>query len=182
MARSQSVKIGCSGAGMKSQKKAGLETVSAPASRGIRVAAVQMESKAGDKEANFSKIEAFVKQAAEQKVELIVFPECCITGYWFIRNLKRADLAKLAEPIFGGESSRRLTALSQKQKIIIGAGLLETGDEGYFHNSYVVALPDGTAHRHRKLQAFEHPKIKSGSDYTVFDTAQGFRVGVLICY
>jgi predicted amidohydrolase len=141
-----------------------------------------MESKAGDRQANFAKIEAFVKQAAEQKVELIVFPECCITGYWFIRNLKREDLAKLAEPIFGGESSRRLTALSQKHKIIIGAGLLETGDQGYFHNSYVVALPDGTAHRHRKLQAFEHPKIRSGLEYTVFDTSQGFRVGVLICY
>ena len=152
------------------------------AERTIRVAAVQMESKAGDKEANFAAIEAFVKHAAEQRVELIVFPECCITGYWFIRNLTPEAVAKLAEPIFDGESSRRLIALAQKHEIIIGAGLVETGEDGYFHNSYVVALPDGKAYRHRKLQAFEHPKIKSGSEYTVFDTAQGFRAGVLICY
>src|SRR5437660_3418753 len=85
--------------------------------RTIRVAAVQMESKAGDKEANFAKIESFVKQAAEQKVSLIVFPECCVTGYWFIRNLKPEELAKLAEPIFEGESSRRLSALAQKYGI-----------------------------------------------------------------
>jgi len=46
----------------------------------------------------------------------------------------------------------------------------------------VVALPDGTIHCHRKLQAFEHPAIHSGTDYTVFDLPEGFRVGVLICY
>ena len=46
----------------------------------------------------------------------------------------------------------------------------------------MVALPDGTIHCHRKLQAFEHPAIHSGTDYTVFDLPEGFRVGVLICY
>src|SRR5437868_1993630 len=115
------------------------------ASRVLRVAAVQMESKAGDKEANFAKIESFVKQAAEQKVELIVFPECCITGYWFIRNLKPEELAKLAEPIFDGESSRRLVALARKSGMIVGAGFVEAGKNGDFHNSYMVAMPNGDA-------------------------------------
>src|SRR6476646_8417769 len=101
------------------------QTKPVPPERTIRVAAVQMESKAADKDANFAKIESFVKRAAEQKVELIVFPECCITGYWFIRNLKPEDLAKLAEPIFGGESSRQLMALAQKHGVIVGAGLVE---------------------------------------------------------
>ncbi len=55
--------------------------------RVLRVAAVQMESKAGDKAANFAKIEFFVEQAAQQGVKLIVFPECCISGYWFMRHL-----------------------------------------------------------------------------------------------
>jgi hypothetical protein len=35
---------------------------------------------------------------------------------------------------------------------------------------------------HRKLQAFEHPLIQSGTEYTVFDTPYGWRMGVLICY
>src|SRR6185503_11377410 len=43
-------------------------------------------------------------------------------------------------------------------------------------------LPDGTFHRHRKLHAFEHTAIASGTDYTVFDLPDGFRAGVLICY
>lgn len=150
--------------------------------RVLRVATVQMESKAGDKATNFAKMESFVEQAAQQGVKLIVFPECCITGYWFIRHLTPKELETLAEPIFSGESSQRLIALAQRYGLSIGAGLIETGENGVFYNSYVVAMPDGKAHRHRKLQAFEHPLIKSGSDYTVFDLPDGFRVGVLICY
>ncbi len=141
-----------------------------------------MESAAGDKAANLAKIESFVEQAARQGVQLIAFPECCITGYWFIRNLSPQDLGELAEPVFEGESSQRLIALSRKYGLTIGAGLIEAGEDGWFHNTYVVAMPDGEARRHRKLQAFEHPLIQSGSEYTVFDTPHGFRAGVLICY
>ena len=64
----------------------------------------------------------------------------------------------------------------------IGAGFVETAGNGRFHNSYVIAKPDGTAYRHRKIHAFEHPLILGGSEYTVFDLPQGFRVGVLICF
>ncbi len=36
--------------------------------------------------------------------------------------------------------------------------------------------------RHRKLHAFVSPHLRSGSEYTVFDTPHGCRVGVLTCY
>lgn len=150
--------------------------------RSLRVAAVQFESKPADKDANLKKIEHFVEVAAAQGVRLIVFPECCITGYWFIRNLSVAELAALAEPIPDGPSTRRLIALARKHGISVGAGLVEDGGGVVFHNSYVVALPDGTFHRHRKLHAFEHAAISSGTEYTVFDLPDGFRAGVLICY
>src|SRR5687767_5905495 len=150
--------------------------------RTLRVASVQFESAPGDKEANFRKIEAFVERAAQQKVRLIVFPECCLTGYWFIRNLTVEALAQMAEPIFDGPSSRRLIELAKRFGMTIGAGLIEAGPNGEYYNSYVVALADGRAHRHRKLHAFGHPSVRSGSEFTVFDIPYGFRVGVLICY
>jgi predicted amidohydrolase len=150
--------------------------------RTLRVAAVQFESAPGDKDANFRKIEGFVERAARQNVRVIVFPECCITGYWFIRNLSVEALAQMAEPIFGGPSSQRLIELAKKFGMTIGAGLVETGASGEFYNSYVVAMADGSAQRHRKLHAFEHLSIRSGSEFTVFDIPDGFRVGVLICY
>lgn len=150
--------------------------------RTLRVASVQFESARADKAANFQKIEAFTARAAAEGARLVVFPECCITGYWFIRHLSVPELAALAEPIPDGPSTQRLRALAQQHRISIGAGLVEAAGNNVFHNSYVVALPDGTIHRHRKLHAFEHDAIKGGNDLTVFDLADGFRVGVLICY
>ena len=148
----------------------------------VRVASVQMESKPGDKEANFGTMETFVRQAASKGVQLILFPECSITGYWFIRNLTADQLEQLAESLFDGPSSQRLRELSESYNITIGAGLIEATVDGHFYNSFVVALPDRTMHRHRKIQAFEHPLIEGGNQYTVFDTPYGFKVGLLICY
>src|SRR6059036_2330908 len=112
--------------------------------RMLRVAAVQFESKPADKDANFQRIERFVEQAVAQGVRLIVFPECCISGYWFIRNLSVEQLAALAEPIPKGPSTRRLIELARAHRVTLGAGLVEAAGAGVFHNSYVVALPDGT--------------------------------------
>ena len=108
------------------------------------MASVQFESRPGDKEANFSKIESFTALAAAQGVQLLVFPECCVTGYWFIRNLTLGQLAALAEPIPDGPSTRRLVELARQHNITIGAGWVEAGGGGVYHNSYVVALPDDT--------------------------------------
>src|SRR5687768_9695753 len=101
-----------------------LSLMSSP-SRTLRVASVQFESAPSDKEANFRKIERFATQAAQQGVRLVVFPECCISGYWFIRNLSVAQLGALAEPVPGGPSTQRLSALARKLGITIGAGLVE---------------------------------------------------------
>jgi predicted amidohydrolase len=152
-----------------------------PGTPPLKAAAVQFQSAPGDTAANFSVIEQFVAQAARQGVQLVVFPECCITGYWFIRNLSPAELDALSEPVPSGPSTERLVALAKRHQITIGAGLVEKAGDTY-HNTYVVALPDGQVHRHRKLHAFEHDLIKSGTEYTLFDLPGGFRAGVLICY
>ena len=136
----------------------------------IRVAAVQMEHAAGDKQVNLAKVRAFVEKAAKQNVELIIFPECCLTGYWFLRNLSRDELVALAEPVFDGESSQVLLDLAKGHNMTVGAGLVELTDEGKLFNTYVVAMPDGQCRRHRKLHTFVSGHMDSGSEYTVFDT------------
>jgi predicted amidohydrolase len=148
----------------------------------LRSAAVQFEAAAGDKRANLAKIRGFVEEASRHDVELAVFPECSITGYWFLRRLSTADLTALAEPFPEGPSTQELLALARRHNITLGAGLVELGNDGALYNTYVVALPDGRVHRHRKLHAFEHAAIRSGDEYTVFDLPQGWRAGVLICY
>lgn len=156
--------------------------MSSTAQRTLRVASVQFESQPQDKDANFAKVESFAGDAARQGAKLVVFPECCISGYWFIRNLTLPQLRALAEPIPAGPSTQRLIAVAKRLGITIGAGFVEAAGGDVFHNSYVVALPDGKIHVHRKLHAFEHDYVKSGRDFTVFDLPDGFRAGVLICY
>ena len=148
----------------------------------IRAASVQFNHAPGDKAANLEKIRGFVERAAERGVELLAFPEMCVTGYWHVRNLGREAVEELAEPVPSGATTAALLSLSARYGMTIGAGLIERAGDGSLYNSYVVAMPDGRAERHRKLHAFEGPHMSSGDSYTVFDTPQGWRVGVLICY
>ena len=150
--------------------------------RNLRAASAQFEHAAGDKEKNLAKIEGFVERAAAEDVQLIVFPECCITGYWFLRNLTRGQLEDLAEPVFSGPSSQALMALARQHDMTIGAGLVEKTDDGQMYNTYVVAMPNGEFRRHRKIHCFISEHLSSGSEYTVFDTPQGCRTAVLTCY
>ena len=136
----------------------------------LRVAAVQLESIAGDKKTNFEKMESFIEKAVKEGAQLILFPECCITGYWYIRNLTKDELEDLSEPVTEGESSQKVISLSEKHGIAIGAGLIEKDKDGSYYNSYIIAMPDGETYRHRKLHAFIHPLVKSRSEYTIFDT------------
>ena len=150
--------------------------------RDIRVASVQFEHAPGDKQANLERIRHFVERAHRQGVEIIAFPECCITGYWHLRKLSRAALTALAEPVCGGSASQILLALARHYQITIGAGLVEASEDGTLYNTYVVAMPNGDCRRHRKLHCFVSEHMASGSEYTVFDTPHGCRVGVLTCY
>ena len=148
----------------------------------IKVASVQFQHAAGDKEHNLQVITSYVEQAVQQGVTLIVFPEMCITGYWHVRNLDEQEVRQLAEPVPSGPSSTYLVQLATTHHMTIGAGLIEVSPEGKLFNTYVVALSDGTVHYHRKLHTFISAHMQSGDSYTVFDTPQGVKVGVLTCY
>lgn len=150
--------------------------------KNMRVASVQFEHRDGDKSANMRKVREFVAAAAAQSVELIVFPECCLTGYWFLRHLERAELEALAEKVPTGDSAQELVEMAKRNRLTIGAGLVEISDEGTLHNTYVVAMPDGSVQRHRKIHTFVSKHMESGDTFTVFDVPGACRAGVLTCY
>ena len=150
--------------------------------KNIRAASVQFQHSPGDKRFNLERIAQFVSLAADQGVEIIAFPEMCITGYWHVRNLSHAEVDSLAEPFPGGPSTERLLELATSTRITIGAGIIERAPDGTLYNGYVVAMPDGRSVCHRKIHEFISPHIAVGDRYTVFDDPHGCRIGVLTCY
>jgi len=148
----------------------------------LRAGTVQFNHHPGDKAANLAIIQRFVEQAATQDVQILAFPEMCLTGYWHTRTLCREAIAALAEPILDGPATRQLLTWSARYDMTIGVGLIEEAPDGTLYNAYVVTMSDGTWACHRKLHCFINPHLASGDQYTVFDTPHGCRVGVLICY
>ncbi|MEX0321182.1 MAG: nitrilase family protein [Puniceicoccaceae bacterium] len=148
----------------------------------IRAASVQFNHVTADLEYNLSRIEHYCQQAAEKDVQLIVFPEMCITGYWELRKLDKPALMDLAEFVPEGSSSKHLSELAREHGLIIGAGLIEMTSDGLLYNTYVVCDVDGSIHAHRKIHCFISEHMESGNQYTVFDTSLGYKIGVLTCY
>lgn len=148
----------------------------------VRAASVQFQHAAGNKRYNLAVMEQFVADAASKRVNLLLFPECCISGYWHLRHLDRQQLLDLAEPVPEGASVRCLRNWSRQHQLTLGAGLVEIADDGRLYNSFVVAMPDGRFVCHRKLHCFISQYLSSGDSFTVFDTPHGCRAAVLICY
>lgn len=96
----------------------------------LRAATVQFQHRANDKNYNLSIIERFIAQAAEQQVQLLAFPEMCITGYWHVRHLSDVEVRALAEPIAASPSLARIRPLAERYNMAIGVGLIELGDDG----------------------------------------------------
>ena len=148
----------------------------------IRVGAVQFNHRPSDTAYNLSRVRDFATDAARAGVRLLVCPEMCITGYWHVIGMGRASIAELAEPVPDGPSTQELLRLARRHDVVIGAGLIERAGDS-FHNSYVVAEPNGSLALHRKLHAFENVHITPGNRFTVYESpALGIRLGVLTCY
>ncbi|HEY3561907.1 MAG TPA: nitrilase family protein [Kribbella sp.] len=145
-----------------------------------RAAVVQFEPTPDQPATNLATVERLARDAVADGARLVVFPELCLLGYWHLRRQTPERLHELAEPA-DGPSISRIVALAKELDAGLGVGFLQD-DGGVLFNAYAVCLPDGRVHVHRKLHAFEHEEIASGSTYTVFDTPWGFRAGVLICW
>ncbi|MCA9262778.1 MAG: nitrilase [Planctomycetales bacterium] len=148
----------------------------------LRVASVQFQHTPGDKMANLVRMRGLLERARQAGAELVVFPECCVSGYWHLRNVSRGELEELAEPIPDGPTTQQLLDWAAQMSVSVGAGFVERGEDGELYNAYVVAMSDGRWARHRKLHCFISPHMRSGNGFTVFELPCGWKAAILICY
>ena len=142
-----------------------------------RVAAVQMCSPVRQVKGNLAKTREYCLRAAEQGVDIILFPELNIPGYWRSR-----DLYDLAEPV-PGRTSDDVVGIARETGLTVLAGMAERGSNGVIYNTQIVATPQGLAGKFRKLHIneVEIPFWSPGYDLPVFHHPK-VTFGIEICY
>jgi len=132
----------------------------------------------GDVEANAATVERLARGAV--LADLLVFPELALTGYDF-RDASEAR--SLAEPFGEGPSCRLAARIARECDLTFVIGFAERAPEGLY-NACVLARPDGTLARYRKIHLFSRETtIFTPGDRApeVVDTPAG-RVGMMICF
>jgi len=146
----------------------------------VKIAAVQMDPKIMEKGVNLDKILREAKSAASNGVDLIVFPECALTGYVFA---SREEAIPFMETI-PGPSTHELAACCKELGVHIITGLLEIDTDRCFNTAIMVA-PQGLVGKYRKnhlpflgVDRFIDPGDQA---FQVYPTPIG-NIGLHICY
>ena len=144
----------------------------------LNVAVGQMDCALGNVEANINKISRFAELARHLGADLVVFPECCTTGYFLGERVKA--LAEAPD----GSSSKALGEIARANKLHLAAGLY-TQQNGAICNSQLLFSPDGTAigvYHKAHLFSTERQLYKPGDKPVVINTAALGKIGMTICY
>ena len=146
----------------------------------MRVAAVQMDPQLGAVEANLALILREATAAMDGGAQLVVFPECAVSGYCFD---SQAEALSVAEEV-PGPTTDALVALCAERSAVVVIGLLRRMDEALL-NSAVVCTGEGIAGVYHKthlptlgVDRFVTPGTEP---FAVYDTPAG-RLGPAICY
>ena len=145
----------------------------------LQVATAQISISLADKSANLNKCLHFLQLAARQHVELLVFPECALTGYVF-NSFGEAFQESETVP---GKSTQVLEKACREYKISAVVGLLER-DGDRLYNTAVLITPQGLVGKYRKTHLIclgVDRYVSRGDELPVFSIPQG-KVGMLICY
>jgi len=144
----------------------------------LRVGLAQSDSVLGDRIKNVARHREWVKRAKQAGVELLVFPELSLTGY-FLKDLV-PETAIRPE----GDAMEELKALSADLDVVLGA-VLEQEDHRYFNAALYLSRGE-LMHIHRKVYLptygmFDEQRyLASGDRFRSFGTAYG-RAGLLVC-
>lgn len=155
-----------------------------------KLAAVNMPFDARSVEANVEQMTKWIEKAGEQGVDLIVFPEECVTGcgtrgmneFYPPDKLYSCEVAELVPE---GPTTRKMVELAKEHDLYIVFGIAERDPDRWniTHNCSVLVGPEGYVGKHRKVHfpLSERMFHVAGDDFEVFDTKLG-KVGLLVCY
>jgi predicted amidohydrolase len=139
----------------------------------MRIGHCQLESKYGEFDTNLAKVVKSLEQAQRDRVEVVCFPECFLTGYPDTEELARKHA-------FSVDSPSVLKLLDRTARLdptfIVGFNELRGKD---LYNTALVAHKGHILGTYSKCSAYM-PFHKQGRDFPVFDRG-GVKFGVVIC-
>jgi predicted amidohydrolase len=139
----------------------------------MRIGHCQFDSKCGDFEANLAKVVQGVERADRDRVEIVSFPECFLTGYPDTEELTRKSA-------FATDSPSMLKALDRTARfnatVIVGYNELRGKD---LYNTAAVIHKGHLLGTYSKCSAYQSFH-KQGREFPVFERG-GVKFGVIIC-
>ncbi|HEV7186793.1 MAG TPA: nitrilase-related carbon-nitrogen hydrolase [Blastococcus sp.] len=143
----------------------------------MRIAAVQHDIVWEDREANFERLAPQIRRAVGAGAELLLLTETFSTGFSMTPGIGEPE---------GGPSSEFLADRAAEHGVWVGGTCPEIADgEQLPYNSFVLAGPDGTVHRYRKLHPFthagEHERFRAGAEPVTLRIGD-LRVTPFVCY
>jgi len=148
----------------------------------MRVALAQINPVVGDFEGNLKKIEEYIREAAEKKADLVIFPELSVSGYLPEDLLLRTDFLNRSREAVG-----RLVEFSQNFEITVVLGYPKLTEEGFCYNTLGVIregelLGEYYKHYLPNYGVFdEYRYFKPGKELLTLEFGEGVKVGFLIC-
>jgi predicted amidohydrolase len=138
-----------------------------------------MEPQICNPEENLSRVREIFKEAESAKVDVLVLPELCNSGYVF-KTMNEA--VEAAENIPDGPMSKELLSWSRDGRLVVG-GICEHAEEGLY-NSAVVFSDGEHIDTYRKIHLFlnEADWFKPGRKEPPVIEHNGHRFGVMICF
>lgn len=149
-----------------------------------RLAVCQFEPVFLNKEANLDKMGDMARRAVLAGAQLLIFPECCVTGYGV--GQQAYEMVKLAEVIQGpgrGPTVQRMEALADELRVQVIFGLPELAD-GTIYDSVVHLVPEvGVVGSFHKVHMWneEEKVFTRGQAFAVHEGPVGC-LGLLVCY
>ncbi len=139
----------------------------------MRIGHSQVDSQLGDFEGNLAKVVAGLARAERERVEIVSFPECFLTGYPDTEELARRD----AFSIDSAKLMKVLDATSRfEPMLIVGFNELRGPD---LYNTALVAHKGHLLGTYSKCSAYQRFH-KQGREFPVFQH-NGVTFGIVIC-
>lgn len=141
----------------------------------LKVAAASIRNRLGDVDASLSDMAKWIRRAAEEGAELLLFPELNVTGHF------RAPLVEQVAETVPGPSTEKIVALAAETGMTIAFGIIERDGDRH-HCTHVLVDGSGLIGKQRKIHvpSQEQPYWQAGDSIDVFDIGKA-KVGITVC-